>query len=84
MPLRIVVSSVGPYPIRIRCLTCNQEVLTITVHEPNFKTHICAILLCILGYVGLVIFNHIKISFAYNDHSFYYKNESHKFMHVGI
>ncbi|XP_039957670.1 lipopolysaccharide-induced tumor necrosis factor-alpha factor homolog isoform X2 [Bactrocera neohumeralis] len=41
---------VGPEPATIICPTCNKQVITSVDHTSSTKTHLIALLLCVIGF----------------------------------
>lgn len=40
---------VGPNPAMLVCPSCRQSIQTRVEHEPSSKTHIMALLMCLVG-----------------------------------
>ncbi|XP_066992980.2 lipopolysaccharide-induced tumor necrosis factor-alpha factor homolog isoform X2 [Anabrus simplex] len=50
-PVAVVVAGpqLGPRPTRVQCPSCHAEVTTKVEHDTTTKTHIIALILCLVG-----------------------------------
>lgn len=52
-PAVIVTNGMAPGPTHYVCRSCNQQIITRVERIPSMRTHMCAGILCLLGYVSI-------------------------------
>ncbi|XP_039746283.1 lipopolysaccharide-induced tumor necrosis factor-alpha factor homolog [Pararge aegeria] len=50
IPAVIVTNNMAPGPTPYVCRSCNQQIVTRVERIPSMRTHLCAVLLCLIGF----------------------------------